>query len=295
MGSDSNQNGRSLRHVQTAAVRYDPDRNQYRLSPTAAIRAAGLEADATIRYGLDRLEALGVVPVVAADDEPADDPEPRTNSGALDLSYAVQSPESGEDFRLEIPEAVLDALHIDAGGDAEDTDAERTSADAARPLLDVYAGEGVIAVGGPTTETVPAELLPDDVAVEGEALTLQLVQTTTPRYQGTTLAAAITPAFNRAGGDFAAVEFRPVTDHEGFVLAVARADATGPNTRSVYRQGPDKQGAAVSLPEEVLAALDLERADFEGVPHDERPALAVYAGDDVLAFGHPPHREFPAA
>jgi hypothetical protein len=291
MGGEDNHDGRVLRYVQTAAVRYDSGQDQYRLSLTPAVRAAGLEANAVIRYGLDRLDALGVVPAIASEDRDADDADD-TDKASPNLSYSLLSP--SDDFRLEIPEAVLDALGIGDvrnGGGSDDAEAAR-AADRSRPAVDVYAGEGVIAFASPTTESIPVEWLPEDVDGEDGTIELRLVQTTTPRFQGSPLVASITPAFNRAGGDSAGVEYRTDIDRDGVVLAVGRADTAGANTRSVYRHGPDEQGASVSLPASVLAALDLAPEDYEDTPRSERPALAVYAGDGVLAFGHPPNREF---
>jgi hypothetical protein len=266
-----------VRHVQTAKIRYRPDTDQYRVSLTDAIRAAGLGADAMFRYLPEEVDELGLVPALGADDGklPNDD---RTYS-------VVGTGPTGETLRLQMPEDALDALGID-------TDPETAQA-GELPLLDVYAGDRMIAFDKSSARAIPADQLPADCDVndkseEGEVI-LEQIQTTTPRLQVEgVVSAAVRPALMRAGTEAGAVEFLPeLTDQDnGFVVAVTResGDArSGGDARAIYRTA-DGEGFYVGLPDETLAALGLSVEEYEDVPLAERPALSVYASDGVIGF-----------
>lgn len=270
-----------VRPVQTARIRYKPSTDQYRLTLTQAIRAAGLDKNATFRYVPEEVDQLGVVPALGSDSADTTLRDGRT--------YSVSSEgATGEALRLQIPAAALEALGIDT--DTEEVDD--------LPLLDVYAGDQLLAFDISNAKTISSDLLPGfDGTTDDEDIILEPIQTTAPRVRTEgVVSAAITPALKRAGDNIGAVEFHPplAADLDGLVPAVGHkyGDARGGgDVRSVYRKGPNELESPI--PAEVLDALDLSIDDYEDVPVDERPLLVVFAGngDGVIAFARPGQRE----
>lgn len=275
-----------FRHVQTAKIRHGSEYNQYRLTLTKAIRAAGLGVNAMFRYLPEEVDELGLVPALGSE------------GGGLhndDRTYSVAGEgKTGAALRLQIPEEALNALDID-------TDYEAAQA-GELPLLDVYAGDRLLAFDKSSDRTIPTDQLPADLDVagdikgKGEEVILEQIQTTTPRMRtGEVVTVAITPAIKRTGGGVKGVEYLPDLDDAlgTLVPAVAReyGDARGGgDARSIDYEGPNKQVLSVPLPENVLAGLDLSVADYKDAALAERPPLAVYAGDGLIAFGRPGER-----
>lgn len=272
-----------IRHVQTARVRYDDQTGQFKLTLTPAIRAAGLDQNAMFRFIPEEVDNLGLVPALGS----------KSGTGNLrdERTYSVSpAGAAGEVLRLQIPEDALDALGIDTDAAKEDE----------APLLDVFAGDRMIAFDKSNAIAIPVEILPDDYESETERdeIILEQIQTTTPRVRsGGTVTATITPAIKRAGGgdgdDMRAVEYFPEFSDGlgGIVPAVTRKYGDGRahgDERSLWQE--NERGVSASLPDDVLAALGLSTDDYEDAPLEERPPLTVYAGDHLLAFGRPGER-----
>jgi len=275
-----------VRHVQTAKIRYRPDTDQYRVSLTGAIRAAGLGANAMFRYLPEEVDELGLVPALGAEEGELPNDE-RT------YSVVGTGPDMGT-LRLQIPETVLAALGID-------TDPEAAQA-GELPLLDVYAGDRMIAFDKSSARAIPADQLPADLDVDGEGengeVILEQIQTTTPRVQVEgVVSAAVRPAIIRAGAEGGAVEYllELADETDGFVPAVVResgdARERDGDAWSIYRGGPNGEGYYVGIPRDALATLGLSVDDFEDVPLDERPQLSVYAADGMIGFARPSERD----
>lgn len=273
----------AIRHVQTAPIREDTN-GTYRVTITAAIRAAGLGSGALFRYIPEEVDNLGVVPALGSDGGAGSVRDQRT--------YTVEGGgETGDALRLTIPESALDALGIDV--EAIGTD------DGMPPLVDVFAGDRMIAFDASSGISL-GDALPDEYATENapdaNEVILDQIQTTTPRLRRTSVTAAVSPALRHAGDRTGSIEYRPDLADElgGVVPAILHEERTGgqgeDDTRKVYREGEEREDLVISLPEHVLDALDLSTADFADVPREERPSLAVYAGNGIIAFARPGER-----
>ena len=276
-----------IRHVQTVPIRYEDrgdGKGRYQVGITPAIRAAGLDVDGMFRFIPEEADELGVVPALGSEEGDGHLRDNRTYS----VSYTGSK--ENKALRLTIPEAALEALDIEP--DPEVAKAGEL------PLLDVYAGDHMIAFGRSSAISLPTNALPDDFDSEsdGEEVILEQAMTTVPRMRTAGMVtAAVTPALKHAGDDIGAVEFHPDLADEGLVLATGHEHGdgrSGGDQRSVYREGENRT-QTVPLPEDVLAALGLSLGDFEDVPVDDRPTLAVYAGDGngVIGFARVGERE----
>ena len=283
----SEDNETAIRHVQTAPIREDTN-GTYRVTITAAIRAAGLGGGALFRYSPEEVDNLGVVPALGSNGGAGSVRDQRT--------YTVEGGgETGGALRLTIPETALDALGIDIEAiPGPGTDDEMP------PLVDVFAGDRMIAFDASSGISL-GDVLPDEYATENgpdaDEVILEQIQTTTPRLRKTSVTAAVSPALRHAGNRTGSVEYRPDLADElgGVVPAILHEERTGgqgeDNTRKVYREGETREDLVISLPEHVLAALGLSANDYEDVPREERPPLAVYAGDGLIALARPGERE----
>lgn len=268
-----------IRHVQTVPIRYE-DRGDgkglYHVGITPSIHAAGLDADGMFRFIPEEVDELGVVPALGSDEGDGHIRDSRT--------YSVRYTGSKEDkaLRLTIPEAALEALDIEPDPEAAQA--------GELPLLDVYAGDRLIAFDKSSAVSLSPDALPDDYGEEsdGEEVILEQAMTTIPRMRTTGIVtAALTPALKHAGNDIGAVVFHPDHADEGVVLATGHEHGdgrSGGDERSVYHEGENRT-QTVPLPENVLAALGLSPDDYEDVPVDDRPPLAVYAGDGNGVIG----------
>ena len=276
----------AIRHVQTAPIRADTN-GTYRVTITAAIRAAGLGDGALFRYIPEEVDNLGVVPALGSEGGKGSLRDQRT--------YTVEGAgETGTALRLSIPEVALDALGIDV------EDIPGPGDDGKPPLVDVFAGDRMIAFDASSGISL-GDVLPDEYATENapdaDEVILDQIQTTTPRLRKTSVTAAVSPALRHAGNRTGSIQYRPDLADElgGVVPAILHEERTGgqgeENTRKVYREGDTREDLVISLPEHVLDALDLSTADYEDVPREERPSLAVYAGDGLVAFARPGERE----
>jgi hypothetical protein len=276
-----------IRHVQTVPIQYEDrgdGKGRYHVGITPAIRAAGLDSDGMFRFIPEEADELGVVPALGSEEGEGHTRDSRT--------YSVRYTGSKEDkaLRLTIPDDALAALGIELDSEAAQA--------GELPLLDVYVGDYMIAFDKSNAVSLSPDALPDDYEGEsdGEQVVLEQAMTTVPRMRTAgTVTAALTPALKHAGSDIGAIKFHPDRADDDLVLATGHKHGdgrSGGDERSVYREGGSRT-QTVPLPEGVLAALDLSPEDFEDVPRKERPALAVYAGDNngLLAFGRPGERE----
>lgn len=275
-----------VRHVQTVPIRKDTN-GTYRATLTSAIRAAGLGDGAMFRFIPEGIDDLGVVPALGAEDGDSRLRDQRT--------YTVEGAgATGTALRLTIPEAALDALGIDTDPDSEAT------RDGEPPLLDVFAGDRMIAFDTSNAISL-GDVFSDEYATENapdaDKVILDQIQTTTPRMRGANVTVAVSPALRHAGDRTGSIEYRPDLADElgGVVPAILHEERTDGraenNTYTVYREGADREDFVISLPEHVLDALDLSATDYEDVPREERPALAVYAGEGLIALARPGERE----
>ncbi|HET7322756.1 MAG TPA: helix-hairpin-helix domain-containing protein, partial [Halococcus sp.] len=278
-----------IRHIQTVRIGCD-ERGRIRLQLTEAIRAAGLGGgDAMFRYIPEEAENLGVVPALGMEESITSPRDGRT--------YSVDS--AGGRNRLEIPEDVLTALDIDI-------DAVKAGNG---PLLDVFAGDRMIAFDKSSAIAVSADALPDDYEgdtnEDGEVV-LHQAQTTTPmmRSWGVTarLTAGVRQAGNGAEDDLGAIKYLPELSDglgSGVVPAIvtqygdgrARDEAYSLSRIAANSGKSSSRGFEATIPDDVLDTLGLSEDDYEDVPLEDRPALTVYAGDHLLAFGRPGERE----
>jgi hypothetical protein len=279
-----------IRHIQTVRIGCD-ERGRIRLQLTEAIRAAGLgdSDDVMFRYVPEEVDNLGVVPALGMEESVTSPRDSRT--------YSVDN--AGGRNRLEISEDVLTALDIDI-------DAVKAGNG---PLLDVFAGDRMIAFDKSNAIAVPIDALPDDY--EGDAnedgeVILHQAQTTTPmmRSWGVTarLTAGIRQAGNGAEDDLGAIKYLPELSDDlgdGIVPAIvtqygdgrARGDAYSLSRVAANSGKSSSRGFEATIPDDVLDALDLSTDDYENVALDDRPALTVYAGDRIVALGRPGERE----
>ena len=279
-----------IRHIQTVRIGCD-ERGRIRLQLTEAIRAAGLgdSDDVMFRYVPEEVDNLGVVPALGMEESVTSPRDSRT--------YSVDN--AGGRNRLEISEDVLTALDIDI-------DAVKAGDG---PLLDVFAGDRMIAFDKSSAIAVPSDALPTDYEgdtnEDGEAI-LHQVQTTTPmmRSWGVTarLTAGIRQAGNGAEDDLGAIKYLPELSDDlggGVVPAIvtqygdgrARGEAYSLSRIAANSGKSSSRGFEATIPDDVLDALDLSTDDYENVPLDDRPALTVYAGDRIVALGRPGERE----
>jgi hypothetical protein len=289
-----------ITHVQTVRVKFDdkgnepdgadtPENSRYVITATEAIRAAGLDGDSMFRYVPEEVDNLGVVPALGSEGGEGYVRDSRTYS-VRDNGNKYAS------YRLTIPEAVLEALEIDP-----DPEAAKNNE---LPMLDVFAGDRMIAFGKSNAIAVPVDALPNDYEGEGDdnKVVLHQIQTAVPGMQsgwddGVTIAA--TPAIKQAGGraSIGGVRYLPeLSDDLGgdVVPAIGLKNDDGRSdgeALSVYHEGPDRDYFKLPIPADVLDALDLSTDDYENVALDDRPPLTVYAGDRIVALGRPGERE----
>ena len=278
-----------IRHIQTVRVGCD-ERGRMRLQLTEAIRAAGLgdSDDVMFRYVPEEVDNLGVVPALGMEESVTSPRDSRT--------YSVDN--AGGRNRLEISEDVLTALDIDI-------DAVKAGNG---PLLDVFAGDRMIAFDKSSAIAVSTDALPDDYEGESEngEVVLHQAQTTTPmmRSWGVTarLTAGIRQAGNGAEDDLGAIKYLPELSDDlgdGIVPAIVtqygdgreRGDAYSLSRIAANSGKSSSRGFEATIPDDVLDALDLSTDDYEDVALDDRPALTVYAGDRIVALGRPGERE----
>ena len=302
---EQNQTGQQagITYVQTARIKFDdkgnepdetdktetPANGRYVVGATKAIRAAGLDGDSMFRYIPEEAENLGVVPALGSEGGEGYTRDSRTYS-VHDNGNKYAS------YRLTIPEAVLDALDVPLDPEAAKNDE--------LPMLDVYAGDRMIAFGKSNAVAVPIDALPNDYEGESEdnEAVLHQIQTAVPGMQsgwddGVTIAA--TPAIKQAGGgvSIGGVRYLPeLSDDLGgdVVPAIGLKDDDGRSdggALSVYHEGPDRDYFKLPIPADVLDVLDLSTDDYEDVPLDDRPPITVYAGDRIVALGRPGERE----
>ena len=282
-----------IRHIQTVHIRYDEHTGKYRLTLTPAIRAAGLDANAMFRYLPEEVDELGLVPALGVEDGITSPRDGRT--------YSVVAEGKGDVFRLQIPETALEALGIEP--DPE------TAKEGNLPMLDVFAGDRMIAFDRSNAIAISTKLLPDDFEGDTDAdeVILEQAQTTTPNMRTyDVVTAKLTAAVRQAGrgekNELGAIEYLPELSADlggGIVPAVvskygdgrARGDAYSLSRVAANSGKSSNRGFEAAIPEDVLAALDLSGDDYADVPLEERPALTVYAGDHLLAFGRPGERD----
>jgi hypothetical protein len=283
-------------HVQTVPIRYEDrgdGKGRYHVGITPAIRAAGLDSDGMFRFIPEEADELGVVPALGSEEGEGHVRDNRT--------YSVSYTGSKEDkaLRLTVPDDALAALGIEPDPEAAQA--------GELPLLDVYAGDRMIAFGKSSAVSLPPDALSDDH--EGESngqIVLEQAMTTTPIMRSSGMVTAkFTAAVRQAGGEEAdelgAIKFHRdrAADLDGIVPATLHEEGDGRSDVDMYslqRVGSNSgagsmRGFEAAISEDVLAVLDLSPEDFEDVPLEDRPALTVYAGDRMLALGRPRERE----
>lgn len=287
-----------IKHVQTARIRYEEGHDRYRLTLTPAIRAAGLGEDAVFRFIPEEVDNLGVVPALGSEDASGHVRDNRTYS-------VISGGATGDAFRLQIPEAALDALGIDTSTAAAETDD--------LPLLDVYAGDRMIAFDRSSAIAIPIDALPGeyerdtDGESDSEEVILEQAQTTTPimrSYDMVTakLTGAVRQAANGNENELSAITYHSDLADDlggGIVPATLREGGDGrarDDAYSLQRVASNSgesamRGFEAGIPDDVLEALELSEDDYEDVPLEDRPALTVYAGDRMIALGRPGERE----
>lgn len=276
-----------IRHVQTVPLRYDDHttgEGRFTVGITPAIRAAGLDVDGMFRFIPEEADELGVVPALGSEEGEGHMRDNRT--------YSVSYTGSKEDkaLRLTVPDDALAALGIES---------DKAKADDNPPLLDVYAGDYLLAFGKSEAISVPTDTLPADFEgdEDGSEVILEQTMTAVPQIRNGVVSAAVTAAIRRAGGGegFEVIKYHPDRADDGLVLATIHDHDDGRgdgDERPVVHEGGSNT-RTVPLPDDVLDALGLSRDDFEDVSLEERPPITVYAGDGngLLALGRPGARE----
>ena len=287
-----------IQHVQSTKVRYRERGNDYRINVTLPIRAAGLGKGATLQFQPYELEELGVIPALgaAAGEDAPRDRNTRSVVGNEDESW----------LEVPVPHTVIDQLTESLGIEAED------GAEIADqlPLLDVFAGERMIAIAPAETVEVAVAALPDDadriVDESTESVHLEAVQTARPRVKVTNdgqtrmVTLTATRAIREAGlvesGEPRSVSYHPEAAAElgGLLPAVGytRPAEVHGSEYAIYSNAPEGGEAhSVGFPTEVLDALDISIDELEEMDRNERPQIAVYAGEGMLGFKTPSIRE----
>jgi hypothetical protein len=289
-----------IQHVQTVEVRQKTGTNEYRATITEAVKAAGLDEGATFQFKPHEIEELGVIPALGA---AADEDAPR------DRYTRTATTDGKASIRIALPEEVVEAL---------ESYTEHEHNEEHSLVIDVFAGERMIALAPAGGFDVPIEALPEDpdrvVDDSRDVLRLTPVQTARPRVRGsdedgqsrmTVLTA--TTAIRAAGlasevDDPHSVSYHPEAAESlaGLIPAVGyrrQAGAADPEY-AVYREhgrGDDVayEGYSVTLPAEMVEALGISVDKLEGLSQRERPEITVYAAEGILGFKTPTIREIP--
>lgn len=131
----------TIQPVQTATLRQHGSKRLYQLTVTTAINAAGLADGGSVRFDLDTLDELGLVPAIGSTQES----DGRRREAALTRNIITEG--QGNVYRITIPHAVLAALGIDL---------ETINWDDP-PTFTVYAGDRVLALELPTEQQIMIE------------------------------------------------------------------------------------------------------------------------------------------
>lgn len=294
-----------IQHVQTVEVRERTDNDGYRATVTEAVRAAGLEEGSSFQFQPYEIDELGLIPALGAG--------PNENA-PKDRHTRIATGDGGSSLRLAMPGEVIEALeqHTEREHEPDDDDEFRL-------LVDVFAGERMIAFAPAEAIEIPTEALPEDpdrvVDDSRDVLRLEPIQTARPRVkvtdgegQSRVTQMTATTAIRAAGLSSTVDEPRSVSYHPeaaeslgGLIPAVGyqrKAGRADPEY-SIYREhgttdDPVSEGYSIALPNEMLDALDLTRDELEELSPRERPEITVYAGEGVLGLKLPAVREIPA-
>ena len=293
-----------IRHVQTVEVSERTDSDGYRATVTEAVRAAGLEEGASFQFQPYEIEELGLIPALgAAPDEDA----------PKDRHTRIATGDGGTSMRLAMPAEVVETLEQHTEREHEPDD------DEFRLLVDVFAGERMIAFAPAEAIEIPIEALPEDpdrvVDDSHDVLRLEPIQTARPRVkvtdgegQSRVTQMTATTAIRAAGLKSTVDKPHSVSYHPeaaealgGLIPAVGyqREAGRADPEYSIYREhgrtdDPASEGYSIALPNEMLDALDLTRDELEKLGPRDRPEITVYAGEGVLGFKLPAIREIPA-
>jgi predicted flap endonuclease-1-like 5' DNA nuclease len=287
-----------IQYVQTVELLQEAHSGQYRATVTEAVRAAGLNEGATFQFKPYEIEELGVLPALGAS---ADENAPR------DRYTRTATTDGKASIRLTLPTEVVEALESQAG---REHDSEHPL------LLDVFAGERLLAFAPAEGIDVPIEALPEDpdrvVDDSRDVLRLEPVQTARPRVkvmgeEGQSRMAQLTATTAiRAAGLTSEVDkpysvsYHPEAADSlaGLIPAVGyqrQASVTDPEY-SIYREqggGSESQPEvySIGLPAAVAEVLGTSIDELEELSRRERPEVAVYAAEGILGFKTPTVRE----
>ena len=288
-----------IQHVQTVEVQQKTGSNEYRATITEAVRAAGLKEGATFQFKPYEIEELGVIPALGA---AADEDAPR------DRHTRTATTDGKASIRIALPKEVVEALESHA-------ESERDEDEEHPLLLDVFAGERMIALAPAEGFDVSIEALPKDpdhvVDDSRDVLRLRPIQTARPRVkvmdEGKSRMAQLTATTAiRAAGLASEVEkpysvsYHPEAAESlaGLIPAVGyqRQASVADPEYSIYREhgradDPPFEGYSVGLPDAILDALGISVDEIEGLNRRERPEITVYAAEGLLGFKTPAVRE----
>lgn len=293
-----------IRHVQTVEVRERSDSDGYRATVTEAVRAAGLEEGASFQYQPYEIDELGLIPALGAS---ADENAPK------DRHTRIATGDGGTSIRLTIPSEIVESLQQHAEREHQPDD------DEFRLLVDVFAGDRMIAFAPAESIEIPIEALPEDpdrvVDDSRDVLRLEPVQTARPRVKITddegqsrvtqmTATTAIRAAGLSSMTEPYSVSYHPEAAESlgGLIPAVGyqREAGRADPEYSVYREhgtmdDPTSEGYSIAFPSEMLDALDLTRDELENLEPRERPEITVYAAEGVLGLKLPAVRKIPVS
>jgi hypothetical protein len=300
MSTETQQEPLPIRHVQTVEIRYNEERNDFRITVSAAVKAAGLGKGATFQFKPHEIEELGVIPALgaAADEDAPRDQNTRTVVGRTEGW-----------LELALPRSVVDSLaeslgiEVDEGGNLSEQ----------LPLVDIFAGDRMIALAPAEGFDLPIAALPEDPdrlvddSQDHKQVRLEAVQTARPsvkiNQEGTSRMVVLTAtrALREAGlapnEQPHSVSYHPevADDLLGLIPAVGyerAADVHDPQY-AVYEKGGTGNGTAysVGLPPTVLDELGLSVDEIAELDRSERPEITVYAAEGMLGFKTPTVRE----
>ena len=300
MSTETQQEPLPIRHVQTVEIRYNEERNDFRITVSAAADAAGLGKGATFQFKPHEIKELGVIPALgaAADEDAPRDQNTRTVVGRTEGW-----------LELALPRSVVDSLaeslgiEVDEGGNLSEQ----------LPLVDIFAGDRMIALAPAEGFDLPIAALPEDPdrlvddSQDHEQVRLEAVQTARPsvkiNQEGTSRMVMLTAtrALREAGlapnEQPHSVSYHPelADDLFGLIPAVGyerAADVHDPQY-AVYEKGGTGNGTAysVGVPPTVLDELGLSVDEIAELDRSERPEITVYAAEGMLGFKTPTVRE----